>query len=132
MIMHTVSEIIAAASQLDGEQLRKLRCELDRLNHSIIPPEESPNGLEQAFATAQGENIAWLSAEESNLIDSHPEWVNKFVAVASRTEAKVLTVADERPLALEQAMRAPALQELARRENLAPGILFTVFALGEP
>jgi hypothetical protein len=85
--------------------------------------------LEQRSATAMGENTEWLNAHQAEILQEHPDWADKYVAVASGTPSKILAVGDNRSAVIEQGLQDPELLELARREGLRPGDLLSALLL---
>jgi hypothetical protein len=100
-------------------------------NHAI-PRELSRPERDQQSAQAMGENTAWMAEHEAELLRQHSDWRERFCAVASRTEGKILAVCAGRTAAISEALHAPELLEAAEREKLPPDILVSVFLLGVP
>jgi hypothetical protein len=86
---------------------------------------------EARFAIAMGENKTWLAEHETALLQAHPDWLGKDVVIASCTPSKVLAVANDRQTALTQGMMSGELLEVARQEQVPPGILLTAVVLGD-
>jgi hypothetical protein len=85
---------------------------------------------DQRLAQAMGENFEWFRDNEHALMRDHPEWLDRCLAIASRTPSKVLAVADDSDQALRQAMKTQELLELAAREGMPTGCLVTPVWLG--
>jgi hypothetical protein len=85
---------------------------------------------DQRLAQAMGENFEWFSGNQTALMRDHPEWLDKCLAIASRTPTKVLAVSEDSEEALRRAMETPELQELAAREGMPTGCLVTPVWLG--
>jgi hypothetical protein len=87
--------------------------------------------LEQEFAQAQAENRDWLEENTALLIRQQPGSVGKYVAVASRTDPKVLAVAGDWEAALRNGLESHKLQKLAADQNLPMAVLVTVAPLAD-
>jgi hypothetical protein len=104
--------------------------------HTDGPPAisgRSPDGIpgtrDQRLATAMGENTDWLRTHQLQILQAHPDWADKYVAVASQTPSKILAVADERSAVIEQGLQASELLELAQREGRPPDEFLTALLL---
>ena len=90
--------------------------------------------LQKQSLQALGENIDWWEVNDREIARQHPDWVGKYVAIASRTPSKILAVSDDRweaeQAALEEGKQSPELLEAARRAELRPGDLVCAFRLG--
>jgi hypothetical protein len=88
--------------------------------------------LERQLALAQGENLSWMTENRARLTAERPEWRGRWLAIASRTEPKVLAAASDWQLAWAQGSNSPSLLALAERENLPADVLLTVTFLDDP
>jgi hypothetical protein len=88
--------------------------------------------LERQLALAQGENLSWMTENRARLTAERPEWRGRWLALASRTEPKVLAAASDWQLAWAQGSNSPSLLALAERENLPADVLLTVTFLDDP
>src|SRR5262245_28340670 len=84
---------------------------------------------EQCVAALMSENTEWLRAHEGEILSNHPDWADRYLAVASRTSSKILAAGDERSAVIETGLQAPELLELARREGLPPGVFLSALLL---
>jgi hypothetical protein len=87
------------------------------------PPENHDWRNDNRVAQAIGENIDWLAANKAKLLQDHPDWANKYVAVSSRTPSKVLAMSEDRSEAFLEALKSAELLDLAKREGMPPGCL---------
>jgi hypothetical protein len=76
------------------------------------------HALDQRTATAMGENTEWLRAHENEILQEHPEWRDKHVAVATLTKSKIVAVAADFGDAIDEGLKSPELLEAAQREGL--------------
>ncbi len=111
----------------------------------VQPPNGSPGleawkshpleWLQHHSLQALGENIDWWEVNDREIARQHPDWIGKYVVIASRTPSKILAVADDRweavQAALEEGKQSPELLEAARRAELRPGDLVCPFRLGD-
>jgi hypothetical protein len=93
-------------------------------------PRAAETNMEQRFASAMRENIDWLEAHKDELLRKHPDWADKYVAVASRTPSKILAISEDRSLALEEGLKSGELLEQAARDGLSSGCLINAMFLG--
>ena len=103
------------------------------LNGAGSPEAQKPHSDEwrdRRFARAMWENTEWVRAHEQEILRDHPDWEDKYVAVAICTPSKILAVSDDRQAAFEESLRSPELLEQARREGVAPGSLVSLLILG--
>ena len=84
---------------------------------------------EQCVAAMMGENTEWLNAQEGEILRQHPDWADKYLAVASRTPSKILAVGERRSEVIGQGLQSPELLELAAREGLPPGTFLSALLL---
>jgi hypothetical protein len=90
----------------------------------------SKEWLERESLQAFGQNLEWWEANDRAIAEQHPDWIGKFVVVASRTSSKILGVCEDQLEALQIAARSPELVELAHREGLRLGDLTGAFIVG--
>ncbi len=86
--------------------------------------------MDEHAAVAVSENIQWLELHWGELLQAHPVWEGKYLAIASRTPSKVVAVSPERDSALHEGLRSQELLEQAAQAGLPPGHLMNVMYFG--
>lgn len=78
-----------------------------------------------------GENKTWWEANDREIARQHPDWIGKYLAIASRTPAKILAVADDPLDAIAEGTRSSELANVTCPEGLRREELVWAFRLGD-